>query len=332
MKHTQRQISVICVMTAVHWAFVGSVTAQVDLAELQAQLVNLSGPDYVTTRGIALSLPSAEFALLLTQLESASAVSQEQLLADVLRTRRENQPAAAEFDARLEESLSNPGKSRSMRPSYTAWWPRDRFEIDPLAFEAILKLDLPDSLQNSFSTKINGSNSANIDRILLLARLGRGSCSGLADAAAGRPDEQARITPILVDLYKSWREQGRLVDTISPILVRFGGQLQLQALHEMVAFEEQVLPAQGLVPWSDATLESDTLAADTQEREARRALNLAVRQQKPQPVIDGLRAAHEASLEQQRLIWRRQAAKVMWDQLQSAVTTLEAQLNPPPQP
>lgn len=279
-----------------------------------------------------MELDEADFVDLVFLLNLADPISEERLVASALQTRKEQSAVAAEFDEHLQDSINNPNRRTiNFVPKYNAWWPRDRFEFDPLAFEAYLKLDLPMGLKHSFRGRMGRKNPANIDRYLYLAKkFGVAFLFLIPDAARSVPHEQARITPLIVTYHKYWRQQGhRSGHGAYYVLFNFGTQLQLDAMHEIEAFERQHLPTEGLTPWSDGITDDDLNPISTAIFHARSAVAKAERGGQPEGVIDSLRAKHDQLFQQRESARKRLSVKRTWKHLMSMTAKLEAKLSAP---
>ena len=169
MRNSQNTLCllIVCILTVFTMPLTDSrVYAQSPfISNVMQSLLDNTGEDYINARNAALELDEADFVDLVFLLNLADPISEERLVASALQTRKEQPAVASEFDEHLQDSINNPNRRTiNFVPSYNAWWPRDRFEFDPLAFEAYLKLDLPMGLKHSFRGRMGRKNPANIDR------------------------------------------------------------------------------------------------------------------------------------------------------------------------
>jgi len=321
--------------------FSAPAAAHSDIAIIRQELMDSVGGDYVAARDIALSLPASELSQLLLVLEAAEHVSQDRVLASILRFRLDHSAIAAEFDAHLQEAIANPDmRHQSGEPRYfLRWWPTEQADLDPLAFEAILKLPLPNDaggarLRTSFISRVDHPDSANINMWLYAVKSkGLGYASQLAHVAKDDPAGQTRITPILVQLHKDGRMQGQTTAAgVLYTLASFGTQLQLDSLLEIKAFEQLHLAAEGLSPWSDENCRQELIDARISLRQAERELLAAEREAEPQTAINAINATIQQCEQQVDNTTRRFEAKQLWDNLEEVIEKLESQLNPPGSP
>jgi hypothetical protein len=306
--------------------------AQSALEVLHARLVNRTGEEYVQAREAAVSLPDALFEEILRKLDAADRVSIERLLASALRIRRGQPALAAEFDAHLRQSIEHPDRlTKTGRPKYSAWWPGDRFELDPLSFEVILKRYVPEELRHSFVVRLGRPNPENVDRLLALAGVdGIEYCGFLDGAAIGDLQVQQRITPMIVAVYKQWRERGHSSAGTLRVLAGFGSQLQLDALKEIRTFEVEQCHREGVTPWDDDRAPEHWMTATAELNDAKARLRQAQIEAHigriPHPDIDDLERTVEVRTRALDAAQRRKQLRDTWVQLERVISALEAQL------
>jgi hypothetical protein len=307
-------------------------TAQAVIADLRTNLLSTAGQPYVEARQQALALPSAALADLIALLELADPISQDHIIAAALRARSEHPETADEFDQHLQESIDHPDtKNCSGRPLYSGWFPEGRLDLDPLVFEAILKLELPGDMSGSFMDGFMHANPANINPLFYFTTHGKeGTAFYLAWAAADNVSEQARITPILVQIHKTLREQGSLYGCAIHPLTAFGGPQQLAALLQIKAFEQTQMPAQGVTPWSDPNIDADSTAASIQRQAI--AHSLESTQGQPAAVLANLQQQLEQADAQVELCRKRLYARGLWQDLNEGIEKLQLQVQPPSPP
>jgi hypothetical protein len=313
-------------------------TAPSAVETLRSQLLESSGDAYVKARDEALHLLPSKFNPLLALLDSADPISQDNLIARILRTRREQPAVAIEFDEQLQRSIHHPeGGSITGKPIYHAWWPHDRIDVDPLAFETIMKLELPTGgrgLLSSFHNFMNRKNPANINTLMYLAKeRGLGFAFPLIDAALGQPQEQARITPILVGYHKQWRERGEHASSVYYVLGSFGNQLQLDALMEIKDWEQSRIDPLTLEVWNKRTYREDHDAAWEESQIAsakiREAIVEARRQSQPLSVFRPLYEQLNHVNDEVDAIASQLEPRLNWEQLNEQISELSAKLHPP---
>ena len=336
MRNSQKTLCllIVCILTVFTMPLTDSrVFAQSPfISNVMQSLLDSTGEDYINARNAALELDEADFVDLVFLLNLADPISEERLVASALQTRKEQPAVTAEFDEHLQDSINNPMRgTASGKPKYIAWWPRDRFKFDPLAFEAHLKLDLPKGLKHSFSGRMGRKNPANIDRYLYLAKkFGVAFLFLIPDAARSVPHERERITPLIVTYHKYWRQRGHSYNgAIYFVISDFGNQLQLDAMHEIEAFERQHLPTEGLTPWSDGITDDDLNPISTAIFHARSAVAKAERGGQPVGVIDSLRAEHDQLIQQRDSDRKRLSLKKTWNRMAALTAKLEAKLSAP---
>ena len=294
--------------------------------DVRGRLLATSGEPYLVVRAEALALDDASFLALIQALESSKGPSLDRILASALRVRRTNPSLAAEFDDHLKSSVVNARRGASGHPIYSAWWPRDRPELDPLGFEVIVKKFVPEPLRMSFNP--SRPYVANVDSILYLVETeGFGRAYAVAAATADSPEEQLRVTPLLVELHKKLRAEGSRPDSGAvDALANMGGAAQLQAMKELRAFELERLRAEGLMPPDDTKDADVRVAAAAKAANAKIALEAARESNEPSAEIERLSREFEACKNASELANRPLYARIMWEQIERRIQEIESKL------
>ena len=236
----------------------------ITLSELGQELIETDGLRYVELRDGALQLSEDDFRDLVKQLNDDGQYSRGRMVASFLMARREHPELAKEFDERLRWTLDNRRKKGySARPDhwlYDVWLPENTLHADPLGFEVLfLRPDLPDGVHGEYFKELRRPNPTSIDIILSQAYANVNNDKAmvarwLARVAKGLEHEQARLTPILVDLHMTYRrETGNYRSPTVSVLQVFGGPEHLLALELIIAFETAQLAVQGVTPWDEDT-------------------------------------------------------------------------------
>ena len=242
----------------------GRPSRAITLPELEQELIETVGLRYVELRDGALQLSEDDFRDLVKQLNDDGQYSRGRMVASFLMARREHSQLAKEFDERLRWTLDNPRlKGYSIIPAhwlYDVWLPENTLHADPLGFEVLfLRADLPDAVHGEYFKKLLRPNPTSIDIILSQAYANVNSDEALVArwlgrVAKGLEHEQARLTPILVDLHMTYRrETGNYRSPTVSVLQVFGGPEHLLALELIIAFETAQLAVQGVTPWDEDT-------------------------------------------------------------------------------
>jgi hypothetical protein len=281
---------------------------------------------YKDAVGEALGLEERKFMDLLDSLRAAGSMSTDRVIADALQLRRNQPELAREFDERVREAEENPARgTRSGRPSYTAWWPADRLDLDPLAFELIWKRTTIEPLRQAFIQRAARTNAANVDRILALARAeGLAWCSALVTTAWGNEAEQDRITPMIVALHKQWRTQAQTDAGAVVALSSFGGKKQLEALKQIREFEREHCKGQTVPPWSDPDAPRLWAEKSVALGESLRQLQMAEARKDPESAQAGLRESSEALKRQVAALELRKGSRYIWNELAAKIGELES--------
>lgn len=299
--------------------------AQTDDQELRSTLVESTGPSYATARLAALELPAGSFDRLIVELNADGPATVAAAVASALRVRRDTPAIAQEFDEQLKNAIDNPDlNTRSGRPSYKVWWPLDRFELDPLAFEVILKRLAPDLLRAKFVRSMGRKNEKNVGPLLALVDSdGIVHAGWLRFATEGNVAEQDRITPAIVEAHKKWRRRGQESAAGIWLLSQFGRATQLVALKQIVEFEKDLADSMGITPWEDADARKHFEAAVLEVDSASRRLQAARDSQQGAAQVAAL--SHELKAAEQRMAAARTRAHVreLWIDLDQRVKTLE---------
>lgn len=235
------------------------VHAQGGSGSMAARLLEASGDNYVAARAAAVSMSKASFEPVSFELRSGGPASKGTIIAAAIAVRRSTPAVADEFDTHLSQSIQQPSTdTRSGKPKYNAWWPKDRFELDPLVLEVIVKRLAPDPLRHQFMEGLARPNPANLKPILaILDSDGLPYAGVLVDACAGKIELEDSITPAIVDLHKKWRSTGVVSSGGIFALSRIGREPQLAALLSVRDFERLRAEAQGASPWSDDNARKD---------------------------------------------------------------------------
>ncbi len=296
---------------------------------IRALLSVSSGDEYMQARKEALKLPNAQFQELLASLREGDAASSGRIVAAALQLRKTNEAVAQEFDTRVQAATDHPETAtRSGRPKYSAWWPLDRPELDPLAFELILKRSAVEPLRQAYAMVADRPNPSNIDRILALAQIeGSMWCGRLLRTAEGNAAEQARITPVLVSTYKHWRERGELEAGCFHVLASFGTSAQLDALKEIRDFERAQCGREGLTPWSDLGAKPEWAKANLACADAISRLEGARKAGESPRELAKLERDAEQLKSSSKVLARRMQAQVVWEQLEEKIAELSRTLS-----
>lgn len=320
LRHLVLAIGMAVATTSAHLAH-----GQDDTHGMAGTVLVTVGEQYVAARTSALELPKDEFDRILIELARPGPASPAAVVASALKLRKEAPELAQEFDSRVKESVEGPSvTSRSGRPQYTAWWPKDRPELDPLVFELIVKRTVPEGLRHEFIAGMGRPNGANVDSILALADSEGVTYAGmLRGAAVGDAAEQDRITPHIVRIHKKWRSQGHVSSGAIYALASFGREQQLLALKEIREFERQCAAEEGMAPWSDADARKAFVAALVELNDAQVRLN-QVRKDGP-----GSAEVREASREVEAMKAKADACqkrchvRELWLELEQRIGTME---------
>ena len=294
--------------------------------DVRGRLLATSGEQYLVVRTEALALDDASFLALIQALESSKGPSLDRILASALQVRRTNPSLAAEFDDHLKSSVVDARPGASGRPIYLAWWPVDRPELDPLGFEVIVKKFVPEPLRMRFDPC--RPHVANVNSILYLVETeGLGRAHAVAVATANSPEEQLRVTPLLVELHKKLRAEGSRPDSGAvDALSNMGGAAQLKAMKELRAFELDRLRAEGLMPPDDTKDADVRVAAVAKYGNARIALESARASNKPPAEIERLSRELEACKNASEVATRPFYARIMWEQIERRIQEVESKL------
>ncbi len=305
----------------------GQEAGKSDLAALRTVLFETTGQAYLEARQEALELSDEQFARLLSPWRKGARDSVPRLLADILMVRRSEPVGAKAFDAMLADGIANPEiRHRSGRPQYQFPISELPFELDPLVFEAVLKLKLSLPVQRVLTGSRHHANPANIDRHLALLRADVSeSVKGAAVRALGRiaqkhPDNRI-IAPLVQryqqrrqdasQLYKPFASTG-FMERVA--LKRLGTPEALEALEELIIFEQIQMPVQGLQPWNDPDPGGQRTDLDVQKAALNRQL-LAERKTLTARQTDQIRQQISDLDEQIAEANKRFQAKMLWDGL-----------------
>lgn len=316
----------------------GQEAGQSDLAALRTVLFETTGQAYLEARQEALEFSDEQFAKLLSPWRKGARDSVPRLLADILMVRRSEPDGAKAFDAMLAEGIANPDmKSRSGRPRYRFGIPALPFELDPLVFEAVLKLDLPWLVQRPLIGGLKRPNPVNIDRHLALLRADVSEgVKGKAVYALGwitRDHPDNRIIAPIVQQYKQRRQDAsylykRFAASGFPervALTWLGTPEALEALEDLIIFEQIQLPLQGLQPWNDP----DSAGQRSILRVRKAALNrrlLAERKTLTATQTDQIKQEISDLDEPIAEAHKRVHAKLLWDELHRLRDQVKAKL------
>lgn len=301
---------------------------QSDSQGMSAAIVDLTGERYVAARATALGLPKEEFELLMGDLLKSGPASPAAVVASALSVRHSSPALAQEFDSHIKESVEKPDMgSRSGRPQYNAWWPKDRPELDPLVFEVIVKRTVPDPLRHEFITGMSRPNRANVNAILAIADMEGITYAGmLRGATAGSVSEQDRITPVIVEIHKKWRSKGQISSGGVYALSTFGRAPQLAALKAIREFERQRATEEGLEPWSEVDVRKlfesalvDLNGAQVQLDRVRDAEGDPAEERRASKNVQAMKFKADA-------LQKRCHLRELWVELEQRISTLEEAL------
>jgi hypothetical protein len=299
------------------------------VAELRARLSESTGDAYAAARKEAQGLAEPQFRDLLDSLCAGEPISTDRIVANALRLRKSQPALAEEFDSHVQESVHNPVRNtRSGRPRYTAWWPHDRPELDPMALELILKRGAIEPLRQAFMLVVDRPNSANVDSVLALAQAeGISWCSRLVTAASVRADDPSRVTPIIVTLHKKWRARGEIDLSAVEAIAYFGGPLQLAALKDLRDFERKQCEADGLAPWADPEIDRIWVQAARAHSEAVTKLEQLTKEGRPESELASLRKETEVLGRVSEQARKRNQAENLWTRLVHHINAIEARVS-----
>lgn len=301
-----------------------TVNAGDHIDELMQGLRANSGAAYVAARAQALALPATGQTDLIRRLRASERDSQDRLLARVISARTERPEVARRFDDQLRQSKENPStRGASPDPIYTAWWPRES-DYDPLGFEALLKLDLPQGLRSAFQRAANRTDPENTDTFLYLCRTQSTSYAwSLVACTQDNPGLRAEITPLLSEYHVMWRQRGHTSTGVFSTLAAFGGEQQLQELLRLREFERGYLTDRGLTPWTHRTTREDLTTATRDLIAAQRRLQEATSLDGTPEQVEELQEAVVAAEGARRNVEAQRQASAYWDKLERAIADLE---------
>lgn len=310
------------------WTTSAQEPGESDLAALRTVLFETTGQEYLEARQEALELSNEHFAKLLNPWRKGARDSVPRLLADILTVRRSEPAGAKTFDAMLAEGIANPDmRSRSGRPRYLFRTGPFLLELkNPLMFEAVLKLDFSWPVQRTLMEGLKGAYPPSIDRHLALLRADVSEgVKGKAVYALGwiaRDHPENRIIAPLVQRYEQRRQDASFLYkpfAASGFMERasltwLGTPEALEALEELIVFEQIQMPLQGLQPWNDPDSRDQRSALRVQQEALkfrliaeRKTLTATQTDQIKQEISDLNAPIAEAH--------KRVHAKLLWDEL-----------------
>lgn len=258
--------SAVCLGLVFAWTARAQEAGQSDLAALRTVVFETTGQAYLDVRQEALELSDDQFAKLLSPWQKASRDSVPHLLAEILMVRRTEPANTKAFDTMVAEAIANPDmRSRSGRPKYRFKLGQFQPELMSLMlFETVLKLDLPWLVVSTVMWSPKMDYPLNIDRHLAMMRAdvsegvkGR-SVKALGRITRDHPDNRI-IAPIVEQykrrrqdasyLYKEFAASGFVSEPNA--LMYLGTEEALEAMEDLIIFEQIQMPLQGLQPWND---------------------------------------------------------------------------------
>jgi hypothetical protein len=301
--------------------------------DIRTRLIMLTGDEYYAAVEEALQLPEESFSDLLSSLSRSPEYSLDRLVASILGARAKYPEKAEQFDRHRRHSLMNPDMSaRHGRPRYSLWQSAEPPEIHPLIFETLIKVDLPPNadIRPGFDSAIRKPNPNNIPFLVYLTRSRDFRYLAYVNMAVeGHPAERDRVRPVVIHLYKEYRESENIENAAAAVRVlrHFGTQHDFLTLKSLRDYESRLMPKQSLVVREREDVDTMVVDAERAYSILQKRIEQAQQVDVPNTEVEDIRselADAEIVLQESR---RQQQAHVLWYYLEDSINVLGGDSN-----